>query len=208
MSRFVKRLLCCNAVAACLASPAVGAETLEDEAELFLLSFPASAGEAEYREATVAFKSNGYWMGPCTVVKSSGDPVADKQACRTSSFFKTDKPLYSTTLVWLAPKYDGAFIPPENVRKKSPVTGYDYPLRSMEKGDQGTVTVKLLIDNLGEVETCHIAQSSGHSQLDAAACNNLKKRTKFKPAELDGAPVASIGITGVGWGVGSPPPNQ
>jgi TonB family protein len=174
-----------------------------------LLAFPVVAGDATRAEATVAFVSNGYTRGPCKIVKSSGDELADAQACSTVSFYKTNKPLRAVTSVWLMPEFEGAFIAPKlkNPEKIAKAILSAYPRHDLSKGNQGTSSVKLIIGNDGEVIDCTTAQSSGHASLDRVTCKQMR-RNKYEPALLDGRPINAVVYTSIFWGAGSGPPEE
>ncbi len=64
----------------------------------------------------------------------------------------------------------------------------DYPLASKRLGEQGKVTLRLLIDEKGHAERVEIQQSSGYPRLDEAARAAIL-RAAFKPHLEDGRPV-------------------
>ncbi len=172
-----------------------------------MLSFPVAAGEATRAEAMVAFVSNGYVRGPCNVVKSSGDEIADGHACRTVSFYKTDKPLHAVTSVWKSPKFEGNFTAPKLKNPKQVINPLAYPKQDLTKGNQGTTSVKVTLDIEGKVTDCMVAQSSGYASLDRVTCKQMQ-RGKYEPALLDGEPTPAVFYTAMFWGAGSGPPKQ
>ncbi len=172
-----------------------------------MLSFPVAAGEAARAEAMVAFVSNGYVRGPCKVVKSSGDAIADSHACRTVSFYKADKPLHAVTSVWIPPNFEGSFTAPKLKNPRQVVNPLAYPKHDLSKGNQGTTSVKLTLDAEGKVTDCMVAQSSGYASLDRVTCKQVQ-RAKYEPALLDGEPTPSVIYTAMSWGAGFGPPKQ
>ena len=64
-----------------------------------------------------------------------------------------------------------------------------YPRASQEDGDEGTVTLRFIVQPDGSVSDIQMARSSGHSRLDFAAQRNLRD-TKFQPATCHGKPFA------------------
>jgi len=190
-----------------LASWSISAIAAPNESDSVILAFPASAGEAAQAEATVAFVSNGYVRGPCKVVRSSGDQVADGQACRTTSFYKSDTPLYALTSVWIAPEFEGSFTTPILRNPRQVIDPYAYPSQDLRAGNQGTTSVKLTLDVEGKVTDCTIAQSSGYASLDQVTCKRFR-RGKYEPALLNGQPTPAIVYTSAFWGAGSGPPEQ
>ncbi len=74
--------------------------------------------------------------------------------------------------------------PPVPVRTVAP----EYPRELKESGVSGIVTVKVTIDEQGNVSEADVVKSSNES-FDKFATAALKK-WKFKPGKQDGAPVA------------------
>ena len=62
-----------------------------------------------------------------------------------------------------------------------------YPSFSKRTGEQGTVVVRLIISETGEVEDIAILQSSTFPRLDRAA-TDIGRRYRFKPFLVNGSP--------------------
>lgn len=62
-----------------------------------------------------------------------------------------------------------------------------YPSFSKRSGEQGTVVVRLIIDESGSVEDVALLQSSSFPRLDRAA-TEIGKRYRFKPFLVNGSP--------------------
>lgn len=62
-----------------------------------------------------------------------------------------------------------------------------YPSFSKRSGEQGTVVVRLIIAENGEVEDVAILQSSSFPRLDCAA-TDIGRRYRFKPFLVNGSP--------------------
>ena len=62
-----------------------------------------------------------------------------------------------------------------------------YPSFSKRSGEQGTVIVRLIISETGEVEDVALLQSSSYPRLDRAAAD-IGKRYRFKPFLVNGSP--------------------
>jgi protein TonB len=62
-----------------------------------------------------------------------------------------------------------------------------YPSFSKRSGEQGTVVVRLIISESGEVEDVAILQSSSFPRLDRAA-TDIGRRYRFKPFLVNGSP--------------------
>jgi protein TonB len=80
--------------------------------------------------------------------------------------------------------------PPAVAKKLTPrgspqswVTDDDYPASALRAEQAGTVRFRLDVDPTGKVTACTVTGSSGVSVLDTTACNLLKRRARFNPAE-------------------------
>jgi len=62
-----------------------------------------------------------------------------------------------------------------------------YPSFSKRSGEQGTVVVRLIIDQTGSVEDVALLQSSTFPRLDRAA-SEIGRRYRFKPFIVNGSP--------------------
>jgi protein TonB len=62
-----------------------------------------------------------------------------------------------------------------------------YPSFSKRSGEQGSVVVRLIIDETGSVEDVALLQSSSFPRLDRAA-TEIGKRYRFKPFLINGSP--------------------
>lgn len=63
------------------------------------------------------------------------------------------------------------------------ITDADYPPEALRARKFGTVGFRLDVDAAGQVTACHLAQSSGYSDLDERVCDRLLKRARFSPAQ-------------------------
>jgi protein TonB len=79
-------------------------------------------------------------------------------------------------------------------------TTSDYPSRDLREGNQGVTGFKLIVGTTGRVESCLITRSSGFTGLDEAACANVSRRARFKPAiGADGQPTGGEYASSVRW---------
>jgi len=67
----------------------------------------------------------------------------------------------------------------------------NYPQSAKKDGVEGLVVVRILIDDGGNAQAVSVQESSGHTVLDAAACQGVKK-WRFSPAKKNGVPIASF----------------
>ena len=174
-----------------------------------LPAYPSGSADPIERTASVRFISNGYWLEPehCQLVESSGDPDADQQACSTVQFYKTQKGKVGTaaTKVWSRPPIEGTYVRPRKTNKTPPVGPDDYPASSLRRGEQGTVTIRLLVDAAGKVTGCTIMISSGSSELDQTACRTFSRKARYQPATLNGSPIDSYTFEPVRFYLGNGP---
>ncbi len=67
---------------------------------------------------------------------------------------------------------------------------YEYPLEALDKGIEGTVWVKVLIDSKGDVRSALIFKDSGTNVGFEEAVLKGALQVKYKPAVYKGKPVA------------------
>lgn len=80
------------------------------------------------------------------------------------------------------------------------ITVQDYPRISLVNNEQGSVTVRLKIDESGLVRSCRVARSSGHVALDEQTCALFRARARFEPAkDRSGRPVRSDHTQKISW---------
>ncbi len=57
----------------------------------------------------------------------------------------------------------------------------DYPVRALREGRQGSVVLALTVGADGRPKSCAITSSSGHVDLDRAACQSAIRLAGFPP---------------------------
>jgi TonB family protein len=75
-----------------------------------------------------------------------------------------------------------------------------YPADAARRGDQGMVTLALSISPQGDVTAAQLARSSGSTELDEAA-RQWAWNWRFRPAEVDGQPIASTRMVRLSFGL-------
>lgn len=75
----------------------------------------------------------------------------------------------------------------------------DYPSRALQQEREGTTGFRVTVGTDGRVIDCQITSSSGHPDLDAATCTNVKRRARFAPATQNGTPVQGSYSNRVRW---------
>lgn len=73
-----------------------------------------------------------------------------------------------------------------------------YPSMSIDRREEGTVSVGVDLDASGKVKVSRIAESSGHRQLDVVAQRAIE-RCAFRPATVDGVAQAASAIVRFAW---------
>jgi protein TonB len=68
-----------------------------------------------------------------------------------------------------------------------------YPSQSRRLGEEGTVVLRVELDEQGKVSTARIATSSGFARLDEAALSAVRT-WRCTPAQRDGQPVRAIAL--------------
>jgi TonB family protein len=76
----------------------------------------------------------------------------------------------------------------------------DYPGLAALRGQQGRVSLVILVDEQGKVADCTVTETSGVAVLDAQSCSVIKLGAKYKPAiGLDGKPAKSAAFQTISW---------
>jgi periplasmic protein TonB len=79
-------------------------------------------------------------------------------------------------------------------------TTNDYPSRALSQEREGTTGFRVTVGSDGKVTDCQVTASSGHGDLDAATCSNVKRRARFEPAkDKDGNPTSGSYSNRVTW---------
>ncbi|MBV1689831.1 energy transducer TonB [Novosphingobium sp. G106] len=79
-------------------------------------------------------------------------------------------------------------------------TTNDYPSRALREEREGTTSFRVTVGPDGRVTDCSITSSSGHADLDAATCDNVRRRARFTPAtDGEGNPTSGSYSNRVRW---------
>jgi protein TonB len=73
-----------------------------------------------------------------------------------------------------------------------------YPPASVRAHEEGTVTLRVLVDASGVPQRVEIARSSGHARLDASAKESVE-RARFRPVMQNGVAVPAWGIVPIAF---------
>ncbi|TPG18572.1 energy transducer TonB [Sphingomonas koreensis] len=80
------------------------------------------------------------------------------------------------------------------------ITTDDYPPSALRGNEEGATSIAWTINTSGRVENCHTTSSSGHSDLDEAACRAITRRGRYTPAkDQNGAPISVTQSRRVVW---------
>jgi TonB family protein len=76
----------------------------------------------------------------------------------------------------------------------------DYPSSAEAKGQSGSLTLAVLVDEGGKIADCTIVKTSRVAVLDAQSCAIVMQRAKFTPAVgLDGKPAKAAWTQTITW---------
>jgi len=179
---------------------------------------------AQQREGTTGFRLtvNGDGrVSSCTIIESSGHPDLDQATCvnvtRRAMFWPAldangnpKEGTWSSRVRWQIPAnrsivsqsiVSESFPRPPRLlnREKLSIAAEDYPAKAKAEGRSGTSKLALAIDAKGMIKSCGIANSSGHADLDAKACE-LARAWTFEPAlGPDGQPVNGRSTITMNW---------
>lgn len=74
------------------------------------------------------------------------------------------------------------------------ITSDDYPSRALREGRGGVSFIGWDVDTNGLVVNCRVIDSSGSPDLDEAACRNITRRGRYRPAsDAQGNAIPSTG---------------
>ncbi|HEX3432086.1 MAG TPA: energy transducer TonB [Rhizomicrobium sp.] len=74
----------------------------------------------------------------------------------------------------------------------------EYPAMAVRLNQQGTTTIRFMVNADGSVSNVHVAKSSGHEMLDDAAIR-CASSWRYRPALQNGQAVAAPWMTDVRW---------
>ena len=77
-----------------------------------------------------------------------------------------------------------------------------FPREALREGLQGTVMLRVVVDEAGRPIEVSVASSSGHRVLDRAAREQVLRKWKFVPARQNGRAVKAVGTVPVVFTIG------
>lgn len=113
--------------------------------------------------------------------------TAAEQAARPAEAVSITAP--SGPLAGMQLQYDHAPSPP-------------YPRLAIQRGLEGVVLLRILVDTDGRPLEVAIEQGSGHAVLDREALRHVQRHWTFRPALRDGQPVQAVGIVPIDFRIG------
>ena len=69
-----------------------------------------------------------------------------------------------------------------------------YPRAALRAGHEGTVWLRVLVDEHGQPQAVEIERSSGHRELDRVAREQVLTRWRFHPAQQQGRPITAYAL--------------
>jgi protein TonB len=84
----------------------------------------------------------------------------------------------------------GVKTPPSTQGRGARITQPEYPPASRRAGEEGTVTLAVLVLENGRAGEIKVAKSSGFPKLDEAAVKEVQRNWRFVPGKEDGKPVS------------------
>lgn len=96
---------------------------------------------------------------------------------------------------------------PKEPRVWAPLIQQTYPREAALAGLQGSVRIRVVVDQGGRVSDCLVLQTSGHGILDQAACEGMKRFAMFNPAiDASGSPTIGSYATIITYKMRTPQP--
>ncbi len=74
-----------------------------------------------------------------------------------------------------------------------------YPRQALHAGLQGTVTLRVLVDEQGWPRSVEIERSSGHRELDRGAREHVLATWRFHPAQRQGRAVSAVALVPIAF---------
>lgn len=158
-----------------------------------VVSVPAQVDAVEVRFLTDAPAPKREWSPPVVSAELHVEapllvpvPEVSVAAVPTQSVRATVTPPVSAPAAAIDP---GPKLVSEIEYAKEPVSRY--PPVSKRLREQGTVVLRVLVDEKGHASQVNVYESSGYPRLDAAACEAVRNAL-FKPYMYEGQPRAAL----------------
>jgi len=74
-----------------------------------------------------------------------------------------------------------------------------YPRQAMRTGVEGTVTLRVLVDEQGWPKSVEVERSSGHRELDRAAREHVLAKWRFHPAQRQGRTISAYALVPIAF---------
>lgn len=88
--------------------------------------------------------------------------------------------------------------PPRHLRGR--LSDADYPRAALDRGADGTVSVRFTVSLAGRAINCRITESSGYRELDENTCRLIERRYRFEPSrDRNGRPILADVIEDHTW---------
>ena len=76
-----------------------------------------------------------------------------------------------------------------------------YPRQALRAGAEGTVLLRVLVDEQGRPQSVEIESSSGHRELDRSAREHVLARWRFHPAQRQGRAIRAYALVPIAFGL-------
>ena len=87
------------------------------------------------------------------------------------------------------------------------ITADDYPADAAKKGQEGSVVIRLTVNEEGAVADCEVIKSSGVPSLDTQTCRIAWQRARFTPGtDKNGRPRGGSTVATITWRLENPKP--
>jgi protein TonB len=74
-----------------------------------------------------------------------------------------------------------------------------YPRQAARAGLEGTVTLRILVDEQGWPRSIEVERSSGHRELDRAAREHVLATWRFHPAQREGRAISAYALVPINF---------
>ena len=129
--------------------------------------------------------------GPVVFAHPESPPIPHEPTIKTSD--DEEKPPAAVESGGTSATGVGTTSPPQAIAATHTIP--PYPPLSLRMGHEGTVRLRIVLDEGGNVVAAQILSSSGYAELDGAAISWVERQWRYKPAVDDGRAVrATAGI--------------
>lgn len=159
------------------ANPSEGEKNPDATAESSIQDLPQAQENAIFASTSSILPTQ-----PKIAPSAAIHPSASLPSPEAGSYFKSSRKSSAAS----APSQGSDSLKPSFLRNPPPT----YPESARRAGQEGLVTLRVAVNENGEVDSVKIETSSGYQILDSAAMRAVKN-WKFRPSEVSGIPIRS-----------------